>query len=260
MSIFRKIGPPVITGMFFIGAWYGFILWTNAPGWKFPFLHEVLVAGYRERVLLFEGALETLSGAFLGFTAAVGLGFCFSVMMAASVSFRRAFYPYILALQMIPVIVLAPVCVLYFGTNLLSVTAIAFLISFFPIVANTTQGLISTDQNLIDLFKMCNASRFQEVTLLRVPYALPHFLTGMRISATLAPIGAIAGEFYAGSAGGAGGLGFLAIVYNARSQVAELYATGFIACLCGFLFVSVVIMLNWWLLHKWHDSIERKDL
>ena len=82
-------------------------------------------------------------------------------------------------------------------------------ISYFPIVANMTQGLLSTDMNHVALFRMCNASRWQEMRLLRVPSAMPYFLAGLRIAATLAPIGAIFGEYMVGnSSGGSGGLGF----------------------------------------------------
>jgi NitT/TauT family transport system permease protein len=161
---------------------------------------------------------------------------------------------------MIPVVVLAPVLVIWLGPGLPSVTAVTFLIGFFPIVANTTQGLISTEQNMVDLFRMCNATKTQEILLLRVPFALPYFLTGLRIAGSLAMIGAIAGEFFAGSsAGGTGGLGFMVIIYNAQLKIPALFATGLTACLGGFLFVSLVLWLNWLLLHQWHDSIARSD-
>ena len=104
------------------------------------------------------------------------------------------------------------------------------------------------------------ASRLQEMVLLRIPHALPDTLTGLRIAASLAMIGAIAGEFFAGnSAGGTGGLGFMVIIYCALMMTAALVATGCVACLCGFVFVSAVVLLNWMLLRKWHDSFEHAD-
>jgi NitT/TauT family transport system permease protein len=137
---------------------------------------------------------------------------------------------------------------------------ITFLICFFPMVVNTTQGLISTDRNLVDFFRMCKASRAQEILLLRVPAALPYFFTGLRIAGTLAPIGAIVGDFYAGnSAGGQGGLGFLAIIYSSRFQMGALFATAAVSCLLGFIFVAGVIALSWLALHKWHDSFSQAD-
>ena len=162
------------------------------------------------------------------------------------------------------VVFLPQILLLFFFISLLEdsgyMARIAFLIGFFPVVANATQGLISTDANMVDLFRMANAGRLQEMFLLRVPYALPHYLTGLRIAASLAMIGAIAGEFFAGnSAGGTGGLGFMVIIYFAQLKTAALFATGFMACFCGFIFVSAVVGLNWLLLRKWHDSFDHAD-
>jgi len=103
--------------------------------------------------------------------------------------------------------------------------------------------------------------RLQEIFLLRVPSALPYFFTGLRIAATLAPIGAIVGDAYAGnSAGGQGGLGFLTIIYSAQFQLPALFATAAVGCLLGFVFAGTVVALSWFALHHWHDSYQRKDL
>jgi NitT/TauT family transport system permease protein len=164
-------------------------------------------------------------------------------------------------LQLTPIIVIAPILILWAGAGIVSVTIITFLICFFPLVVNTTQGLISTDRNLVDLFRMCRASRWQEIFLLRAPGALPYFFTGLRIAATLAPIGAIVGDFYAGnSAGGQGGLGFLTIIYSSQFKIAALFATAVSSCALGFLFAGGVVALSWLCLHRWHDSYSRSDV
>jgi NitT/TauT family transport system permease protein len=163
-------------------------------------------------------------------------------------------------LQMTPIIVMAPILILWVGPGLKSVTIITFLICFFPMVVNTTQGLISTDRNLVDYFRMCRATKLQEVFLLRVPAALPYFFTGLRIAGTLATIGAIVGDVFAGnSAGGQGGLGFLTIIYSAQFQIGALFATAAVSCLLGFIFVAAVIALSWLALHKWHESYRQSD-
>jgi NitT/TauT family transport system permease protein len=180
--------------------------------------------------------------------------------MAFSVRLKRSFYPYILVLQMTPVIVLAPIFVLWLGQDEPSIVAITFMICFFPIVANTTMGLISVDRNLQELFVMCKATRYQEVRYLRVPAAMPYFLTGMKIAGTLAPIGAITGDFLAGSAqNGVGGIGFMTITYFSQLKIPALFATGMVACVLGFFFVGGVSLLHWFLLHKWHDSMVKKE-
>ena len=163
-------------------------------------------------------------------------------------------------LQMTPVIVFAPILVLWVGAGLKSVVVITFLICFFPLVVNTTQGLISTDRNLVELFRMYRASRWQEIFLLRVPSALPYFFTGLRIAATLAPIGALVGDYTAGSsAGDGGGLGFQAIIYSSQAKYPALFATAAVTCVLGFIFVAIVLSLSWLALHHWHDSYERAD-
>ncbi len=251
---------PVFSGGLIVLIWYAVRILGDIEPYVLPTPGEIVGAAMAERAVLFSAALTTLQGAVLGFLAAALVGFVMALTLAYSRSVRFALYPHVLVVQMFPVIVLAPIFVLWVGPGLPSVARIAFLISFFPVVANATQGLISTDGNMVDLFRMANASRLQEMLLLRVPYALPYYLTGLRIAASLAMIGAIAGEFFAGnSAGGTGGLGFMVIIYFAQLKTAALFATGFVACLCGFLFVSTVLGLNWMLLRKWHDSFERTD-
>jgi NitT/TauT family transport system permease protein len=161
---------------------------------------------------------------------------------------------------MTPVIILAPILVLWLGQGLPAIIAVTFMICFFPVVANTTMGFISVDKNLRDLFLMCNATKGQELRHLRVPGAMPYFLTGVKIAGTLAPIGAISGDFLAGSSqNGVGGIGFMTITYFSQLKTAALFATGATACLLGFVFVFGVNALHWFLLHKWHDSVARKE-
>src|SRR5690606_8790882 len=118
--------------------------------------------------------LNTAKGALIGFLSAVAGSFLLALILSLSPLVRASLYPYLMMLQMTPVIVLAPILVLWAGPGLASVSIITFLICFFPMVVNTTQGLISTDPNLLDLFRMCQASKAQEILRLRVPSALPY--------------------------------------------------------------------------------------
>jgi NitT/TauT family transport system permease protein len=252
---------PILTGCLILAAWVGLKAAFGIRNFVLPGPLRILQAGVAERATLWAAAKTTTTGAALGFVAAAVIGFLASIVMSLSLSFRLSLYPYILILQMTPVIIFAPVLVIWLGPGLATVTFITFLICFFPIVANTTQGLISVDRNLVDLFRMINSSRVQEVIKLRVPHALPYFLTGLRIAGSIAMIGGITGDLFAGNTGGnGGGLGYLVLVYEAQLKVAALWAAGFTACLCGFIFVSIVLALNWWLLHKWHDSIAKADV
>jgi len=251
---------PVITGIALIALWYLVRRVTGLPIYVLPTPDEIAQAAWEERSVLLSAVLVTARGAFIGFLAAVGVGFVLALILGFSPRIKASFYPYILMLQMMPVTILAPVFVLWLGQGLPSIVAITFMIGFFPVVANTTMGFISVDRNLKELFLMCKATRAQELRYLRIPAAMPFFLTGMKIAGTLAPIGAIVGDFLAGSAqGGVGGIGYMTIAYFSQLKTPALFATGFTACLLGFLFVGGVNWLHWRLLHQWHDSLITKE-
>jgi NitT/TauT family transport system permease protein len=252
---------PLATGVGVILLWYAICFGLSADQrFLLPAPHEVARAFAEKGSTLWSAALNTGGGALLGFGAAVTLSFVLALFLSLSPLVRASFYPYLMILQMTPIIVIAPILILWVGPGLKSVTIITFLICFFPMVVNTTQGLVSTDRNLVDLFRMCKASKWQEIYLLRVPAALPYFFTGLKIGATLAPIGAIVGDYIAGnSAGGQGGLGFLTIIYSSQFQMGALFATAAVGCLLGFIFVAGVIALSWLALHKWHDSFSHAD-
>src|SRR6187549_1586980 len=251
---------PIITGVLCVALWYAARGVFHVSEWLLPMPDEIFAAMMKERARLVAAAGNTAIGALGGFALAGGLGFLAALLLGVSRPVRAGLYPWLLVLQMTPVIVLTPLIQLWIGPGLPGIIAVTWLISFFPIVANTTQGLLSTDMNHVALFRMGNASRWQELFLLRVPSAMPYFLTGLRIAASLAPVGAIFGEYMVGnSAGGTGGLGFLVYSYNTKIMIPALFATGLTSCLLGFIFVAAVSLLNWAVLHKWHDSFERED-
>lgn len=257
---------PLVSGLLLTGLWYAIgHIYGGMKGYDvqrviIPFPHEVLSAMQDERQVLLSAVGKTAWAALLGFVAAVGLGYIIAMVLASAVWVKQSLYPWVLVLQMTPVVILAPIFALWIGQGLPSIMMVTFMIGFFPVVANTTMGLVSTDNNLINLFKMCNASKFQEVFFLRVPYSMPYFLTGMKIAGTLAPIGAITGDIFAGSyASGQGGLGFLTIIFNSQLKIDALYATAFTACILGFVFVGGVNLLHWYLLKNWHESMIGKE-
>ncbi|AHF90645.1 ABC transporter permease [Opitutaceae bacterium TAV5] len=252
---------PALSAAGIIGAWYLVrVVMPVEQHFLLPAPHQVLQAFADKGPALWSAVLNTGKGAVIGFASAVALSFVIALFLSLSARIRASFYPMLMVLQMTPIIVLAPILILWVGPGLKCVAIITFLICFFPMVVNTTQGLVSTDRNLVDFFTMCSASRRQEIFWLRVPSALPYFFTGLRIAATLAPIGAIVGDLYAGNAaGGQGGLGFLTIVYSSQFQMGALFATAIVSCLLGFVFVSIVLSLSWLTLHKWHDSYRKES-
>ena len=137
---------PLITGVLMIGIWYG-IKWTNdLPHYILPSPDEIMRAGFAEKDVLFKAARETIVGAVIGFLSAGSIGFALALILSSSSWIKASLYPWVLFLQMIPVIVMVPIFILWLGPGLPSVAIITFMIGFFPIVANTTQGLISTEK------------------------------------------------------------------------------------------------------------------
>jgi NitT/TauT family transport system permease protein len=252
---------PAASGALFIAIWYA-IRFSMSDEMQFllPSPGEILQALHDQREALGRAALNTAEGALLGFICAIVVSGLLALGLSLSSMVRISFYPYLMMMQMTPVIIFAPILVLWVGPGLKSVVVITFLICFFPLVVNTTQGLISTDRNLVELFRMYRARKLQEIVHLRIPAALPYFFTGLRIAATLAPIGALVGDYTAGSsAGDGGGLGFQAIIYSSQAKYPGLFATAAVTCVLGFVFVAVVVSLSWLALHEWHDSYERAD-
>jgi len=252
---------PLLTGLLLLGLWHG-LHHSLSPENRYlvPSPAQVGTALIENRSVLAQSALTTAAGAASGLLAAVVVGYVLAITLACSKLTRAALYPYLMVLQMTPIIVFAPILVLVIDSSLTRVSIITFLICFFPLVVNTTQGLLSVDASLLDFFRLSKATRFDEFRRLRIPAAQPYFFSGLRIAATLAPIGAIVGDYTAGnSQGGIGGLGFQIVLTSSRFEMPQLYATALTGCALGFLFVAAVIGLQWLALHRWHDSYERTD-
>lgn len=252
---------PALTGAAVIALWSGVHFWLTAEmRFLLPTPLQVVAALGANAPELGRAALNTAAGAVLGFGLAIVISSVTALGLSLSRLVRASLYPYLLILQMTPVIIIAPILVLWAGAGLKSVTVITFLICFFPLVVNTTQGLVSTDRHLVELFAMWRATRWQQIWHLRIPAALPYFFTGLRIAATLAPIGALVGDYTAGSsAGDGGGLGFQAIIYSTQAKYPALFATAAVTSVLGFVFTGAVVALSSLALSHWHDSYDRKD-
>ncbi|HET6829927.1 MAG TPA: ABC transporter permease [Solirubrobacterales bacterium] len=175
---------------------------------------------WEDRGLLAENAWVTLIEVLLGFAAAVALGIATAVALHLSPLLRRVSYPLVIASQTIPVIVIAPVLVVWFGFGIGPKVAIIALICFFPIAVNTLDGLgtVPAEQRL--LMRSLGAGRLRLLTLVEAPTAVPFALSGAKIAAAVAVIGAVFGEW----AGATEGLGHLMLIDNAQLEVARLFA------------------------------------
>lgn len=249
-----RILLPILTGILLIGIWYAIKYGFGIHDYILPAPHQILLAFVDERASLARATLMTFAGALLGFLAATLLGGAMSLLMVSFRYLRFSLYPFIIFMQMSPIIATAAIVVIILDVGLQSVVTIAFLIGFFPIVASTLQGLASVPESHLELFRLYRAKPWQELFWLRLPYALPYYFTGAKIAATLAVIGSVTGEIFAGSTDGSGGLGFMIIIYKSELKIAAIYAATLICCVMGFLFVSAVLYLKWLCLRHWHDS------
>ena len=196
-----------------------------------------------------------------GLIASIVVGVVIALIFAQSRWVRRMLYPYTLLLQTVPIVAIAPLILMWVGAGTPSVTLIAFIISLAPIIANTTQGLISVDENLVHLFLMHNASPAQLLFKLRLPHAVPSLFVGIRIASGIAVIGAITGELYAGSSRvGEGGLGYSILYASSQLQTDYLFALVLAATVLGFSFFFLVMFLEWYFLHRWHESARTPEV
>ncbi len=169
--------------------------------------------------LLFHAAI-TLSETLLGLVAGTAIGIVAALAMARFDLLRRMALPLVVASQALPVFAIAPLLVLWFGYGLASKVVMAGLIIFFPVASAFLDGLTRTDPDLIDLGRLLGARRTQLLMLIRLPAAVPSLASGVRVAATLAPLGAVVGEWV----GSAAGLGFVMLQANARLQTDTMFA------------------------------------
>jgi NitT/TauT family transport system permease protein len=190
-----------------------------------------------------------------GLAASIVVGVAAAMVFAQWRWLRIMLYPYTILLQTVPIVAITPLIINWVSAGILAVTLVTFIICLAPIIANTTQGLISVDENLIHLFLMHKATPAQILFKLRLPNSLPNLFAGIRISAGISVAGGIIGELFAGSPRvGEGGLGYAITYANNQMETAYLFALVFAATVLGFSFFFIVMFLEWLALHNWHES------
>ena len=249
----RSLGPVVALlaiGLF----WHFFLVWTDTKSFIFPKPLEVLEAGWDNRTLLWASVRRTAQAATTGLVLAIIGGVLAAIILHISDLLERSFLPYFVVLQTTPIVAIAPVIVIQMGPGIRSISAIAFVISFFPMLSNTLVGLHSVDAERRNAFRLYHATRLQTLLKLEFPTALPFVLAGARISAGLSVIGAIVGEFVAGIGGGRGGLGFVIAVSARQLETDYLFSAAFAGSLLGITFYALIGLATRLLLGNWHES------
>jgi NitT/TauT family transport system permease protein len=162
-------------------------------------------------------------------------------------------YPYAVILQVTPVVAIAPLLLIYLPQQA-AVLACAWIVAFFPVLANTTLGLNSVDRNLLDLFRLYGASRWQVLRRLKLPSALPYILTGLRIAGGLALIGAVVAEIAAGSAGAGSGLAYRIAESGYRLNIPRMFAALILLSIAGIVIFFALSLVSHLALRRWHES------
>jgi len=239
-----------------IALWYFIIWWRDMPAFMLPSPLRVLQAANARHSELLASFLITAEEAAGGLAASIVGGTIIALLFAQSRWLRSTLYPYTILLQTVPIIAVAPLILMWVGYGSSSVLLIAFVVCLPPIIANTTQGLVSVEENLVQLFTMHNASHLQVLFKLRLPHAMPSLFTGIRISAGISLIGAITGELFAGSNKvGEGGLGYSILYAMAQVETDYLYALVAACTVLGFTFFFLAMFAEWYVLHNWHESV-----
>jgi NitT/TauT family transport system permease protein len=241
--------------LFLLLLWQAIIWLFKVPPYMLPAPWIVAKTTFARAPELTSALLITAAEAACGISASIVVGILIALVFARSTWVRRLLFPYTILLQTVPIMAVTPLIIMWVGGGAFAVTLVVFIFCVASIIANTTQGLISVDQPLVQLFLMHNATPWQILRKLRLPHSLPYLFVGIRISSGLAVIGAITGELFAGSSRvGQGGLGYSILYAMAQLQTGYLFALVLAATGLGFAFFFTVMFFEWLMLHKWHES------
>jgi len=216
-----------------------------------PVLVAETLAG--DWVILWHALLATLATTFEGLLLALAGGIGLAVLFNQSRLLEYSLYPYAVILQVTPVVAIAPLLLIYLPQQA-AVLACAWIVAFFPVLANTTLGLNSVDRNLGDLFELYGASRWQRLIHLKLPAALPYMLGGLKIAGGLSLIGAVVAEIAAGSAGAGSGLAYRIAESGYRLNIPRMFAALILLSIAGIAIYFALSLLSYLMLRRWHES------
>ncbi len=249
-----RIIAPAAAGLVFLVGWEAVVRAYDIAPYILPSPLLVAKTLWTDGPSLLGSLWVTLRITAAALAAATLLGGALAILFAQSRILETSLFPYAVTLQVTPVVAIAPLIIIWVNDTFLSLLVCAWIVAFFPIVANTTLGLNSADRNLVDLFRLYGASRWQVLRHLKLPTALPYFLTGVRISGGLALIGAVVAEFVAGTGGAETGLASRILEAGYRLQIPRLFAALVLLSLTGILIFVALDRFSRWLLADWHES------
>jgi len=254
-----QIIVPVVMLSLAVVVWQLIIVFNHVPKYILPSPVDVATTLWSDWGILFPALRVTLAITFEALALAVLGGVLFAVLLVQSRWIELALYPFAVILQVTPVVAISPLILIYSPTTQIALLIVAFLVAFFPILSNMVQGLKSVDHNLLNLFNLYGAGRWQQLIYLRIPASMPYFLTGLRIGGGLALIAAVVAEFAAGSAGANSGLAFRILEAGFRLNVSRMFAALILLTTTGIAIFGITSFISWLVLHRWHESAVRRE-
>jgi NitT/TauT family transport system permease protein len=249
-----RIAAPLIVGLLLLILWEAIVRFEGIPPYILPGPLLIAETLWTDGPSLLGSLLVTLRITLAALAAAAILGGGIAVLFSLSRILALSLFPYAVILQVTPIVAIAPLIIIWVREPFLALLVCAWIVAFFPVVANTTVGLNSADRNLLELFRLYGASRGQTLRHLKLPTALPYFLAGLRISGGLALIGAVVAEFVAGTGGAETGLAFRILEAGYRLAIPRLFAALFLLSLTGIVIYLLLDALSRLLLRHWHES------
>jgi len=249
-----RILAPILMGALFLALWEGVVSFWEIKPYILPSPALVFEALRDSGGSLLVSLWYTLKVTASALVSATIVGAGIAILFSQSRVLEISLYPYAVALQVTPIVAIAPLIIIWANDAYLAVRICAWIVAFFPIIANTTLGLKSADRNLLALFRLYGANRLQILAYLQIPTALPSFLTGVRISGGLALIGAVVAEFVAGTGGTETGLAYRILRSGYRLGTAKMFAALLMLSLTGIVIYFSLDGVSRWLLSRWHES------
>jgi NitT/TauT family transport system permease protein len=244
---------PVLVLAAGVALWHLVVRFYGLPPYVLPGPLLVFSTVISDWAVLSASLLVTLTTTLQGFALAALGGVGLAVIFNQSRLLEYSLYPYAVILQVTPIVAIAPLLLIYLPQQT-AVLACAWIVAFFPVLANTTLGLNSVDRNLADLFRLYGATRRQILTELKLPAALPQILAGLKIAGGLSLIGAVVAEIAAGSAGAGSGLAYRIVESGYRLNIPRMFAALLLLSVSGVAIFFALSFISHLLLRRWHES------
>ncbi|HZY48571.1 MAG TPA: ABC transporter permease [Devosia sp.] len=254
-----RIAIPIVMLILALVIWQVYVVTSGTPKYILPSPLDVAGALSTDYPTLLPSLWVTLTITFEALFLALIGGVGLAIVLVQSKWVELALFPFAVILQVTPIVAIAPLLLIYAPNTQTALLIVAFLVAFFPILSNMVQGLKSVDHNLLNLFDLYGAGRWQQLIYLKIPASMPYFMTGLRIGGGLSLIAAVVAEFAAGSAGAGSGLAFRLLESGYRLNMPRLYAALILMTFTGVAIFGVTSFISWLVLHRWHESAVRRE-